>query len=92
MKLLKISVAIVLLGTSFLGGVIYSKFTLLENGSFRLERPLVLGSAPNTGLLPEGTILYSYSNGPSINTYIVFVNTHNLNALKRVEFEHMFSG
>ena len=40
------------------------------------------------GVLPAGTILYQYRLLPEIATYIVFINTKNLDVLEEHEFEN----
>lgn len=35
--------------------------------------------------------MYPYSHGPSINTYVVFVNTKNINLLKPVSFANFLT-
>ncbi len=48
-----------------------------------LTQPLVLEEAPIAiGALPKGTVLYPYPHGPSISTYVVFVNTKKLSPLR----------
>jgi hypothetical protein len=39
-------------------------------------------------MLPVGTTLYSFNAGPDTETFIIFVNTNNLNAIEPIKFEH----
>lgn len=65
------------------------KHRVIESGPLRLAAPLKLsGEKGYVGQLPEGTVMYPYSHGPSINTYVVFINTKSINLLKPVSFEH----
>ncbi|WP_394129643.1 hypothetical protein [Shewanella maritima] len=72
----------------FIAGVFWQKWQLLESGAVELTTPLTLQSSPDAiGELPKGTILYPYSSTGSIETFIVFVNTKNLDLLKLHTFE-----
>ena len=89
MKISNIIGYIVLVVVMFLTGVFWEKQRILESGPLELTSPLTLNNERGAlGKLPEGTILYPYSHGPSINTYIVFINTKNMNLLKPIRFEH----
>jgi hypothetical protein len=44
-------------------------------------------SPENIGLLPKGTIMYPYSSGDT-ETFVIFVNTKNLNVLEAVQLEN----
>ncbi|CAK8717178.1 hypothetical protein GCAAIG_06605 [Candidatus Electronema halotolerans] len=87
MNILKGTGVLVLMVASFLAGILWSKHHLLESGPMLLTSSLTLASASNgKGTLPEGTILYPYSKHDT-NTYVVFVNTKNLDLLKPISFE-----
>lgn len=68
-------------------GVLWSKYELLDQPVI-LTEPLLLQEAPGApGSLPEGTVLYPYTAGPSTTTYVVFVNTKNTNVLELIKFD-----
>ncbi len=74
---------------SFFAGAFWHKWQLLESDPVSLTQTLTLQASPeNIGALPKGTILYPYSSGPDIETYIVFVNSTYLNSAEPVQFEH----
>lgn len=73
-------------------GLLWSKHNLLHYGPLVLTEPLELLAEDNhTGTLPKGTILYSYTSGPSSETFVVFVNTKRLDVLERHIFEHNYT-
>ena len=73
----------------FFAGGVWEKHKLLEGGATQLQNDLILSvGSEGTGILPKGTTMYPWSTGPSINTYVVFVNTKNTNLLKPINFEH----
>ena len=85
----------VILGTlaaiamSFALGVLWEKHRIIQRSPMELTGPLLLSTeAGGSGQLPKGTILYPYSEGPSTDMYIVFVNTKNRNVLKPKSFDH----
>jgi hypothetical protein len=89
MKILKIFSIIIFGAACFFGGIFWQKYKLLESGIYELQEPLTLQSSKGSrGLLPKGTIIYEYSSGPSINTYVTFINTKNINTLKPIRLEH----
>ena len=89
MKALKYISVTFLLVVAFTAGVVWEKHRVIESGPFQLTSPLILsGEQGKTGQLPEGTVMYPYSFGPSINTYVVFINTKNMNLLKPISFEN----
>ncbi|EAW29114.1 hypothetical protein ATW7_03312, partial [Alteromonadales bacterium TW-7] len=62
---------------------------LLESDPVSLTQTLSVQASPeNIGVLPKGTILYPYSDGPDIETYIVFVNSKYLNSIESVQFQN----
>ncbi|GIB35110.1 hypothetical protein VCSRO91_3662 [Vibrio cholerae] len=72
----------------FSAGVFWQKWQLLESGAVELTKPLTLQSSPDAiGELPKGTILYPYSSTGSIETFVVFVNTKNLDLMQIHNFE-----
>lgn len=71
----------------FIAGMYYQKWDLLESGTVKLTTDLELQASPeNMGLLPKGTIMYPYSSGDT-ETFVIFVNTKNLNVLKAVQLK-----
>jgi hypothetical protein len=77
---------------AFAGGLYFHKYNSLEAPKYKLIEPLKLQAELNeVGTLPKGTILYEYEHGPSIDTFIVFVNTKNLSSLEPIQFEHKFT-
>ena len=92
MKLKTIIFGVLLSGASFYLGTIWSKNKLLNNGAFRLNKSLNIQADPNnTGTLPKGSVIYPYKYYGEISTFIMFINTNNLNSLDPVEFEHKFT-
>ncbi|WGL17727.1 hypothetical protein PVT68_05380 [Microbulbifer bruguierae] len=92
MKLIFSTIVLVLLmAISFSLGMKWEKYRILESDSLELKTPFVLQSEKGKGQLPVGTILYPYSSGPSIDTFVIFVNTKNLNALEPFSFEKPFT-
>ena len=74
---------------SFFSGAFWYKWQLLESSPVYLTQTLSIQATPkNIGILPKGTVLYPYSNGPDIETYIIFVNSKYLNAIKPAEFKN----
>ena len=74
---------------SFGAGAFWHKWQLLESDPVSLTQTLSVQASPeNIGMLPKGTVLYPYSDGPDIETYIIFVNSKYLNAIEPVHFEH----
>ncbi|WP_153912779.1 hypothetical protein [Shewanella sp. TC10] len=72
----------------FYAGAFWQKWQLLESGAVELTKPLTLQSSPDAiGELPKGTILYPYSSTGSIETFVIFVNSKNLDLLKLHTFE-----
>ncbi|WP_394174523.1 DUF4094 domain-containing protein [Thalassotalea litorea] len=85
---MKAGLIIILCIISFLAGMFYQKWDLLESGTVELTTSLELQASPeNIGLLPKGTIMYPYSSLDT-ETFVIFVNTSNLNHMKAVELEH----
>ncbi|SIT03293.1 hypothetical protein [Neptunomonas antarctica] len=77
---------------SFAAGAFWFKWQLLESKPVSLTQTLsVQSSSDNIGVLPKGTILYPYSDGPDIETYILFVNSKYLNAIEAVGFENIMT-
>ena len=77
---------------AFISGIFWSKHELLDNSTFKLLKPLTLQTTPTaTGELPVGTILYKYSNGNDIDTFIVFVNTKDLKYLESTKLDRLFT-
>lgn len=92
MKIKTIVFELLLSCTSFFLGIIWSKHQLLNKGALELNEPLILQTSPeNTGILPKGAILYPYKYSGEIATFIMFVNTQNLNLLEPINFEHNFT-
>lgn len=80
---------LILLAVTFSAGVLWEKHRIIESGPLQLTSQLKLsGGKGNVGQLPEGTVLYPYSIGPSINTYVIFINTKHMNLLAPVKFEN----
>jgi len=71
----------------FVTGNIWYKYTLLDSALILTETLTIQSDSKQLGRLPKNTILYPYSSGPSIDTYVVFVNTKNRDVLKPVSFE-----
>ena len=89
MKSLKLIVVLILVPVIFVAGIMWEKHRVLESGPLQLISPLKLtGENGSSGQLPEGTVLYPYSHGPSINTYVVFINTKHMNLLKPITFDN----
>lgn len=89
MKQIKLMTVLILSPLIFVAGILWEKHRVLESGPLQLIAPLKLtGENGNAGQLPEGTVLYPYSHGPSISTYVVFINTKHMNLLKPINFEH----
>ena len=89
MKVPKYISVIVLLTAAFTAGVFWEKHRVLESGPLQLTSPLQLvGEKGDSGLLPKGTIMYPYLDGPSINTYVVFINTKSMDVLKPIHFKN----
>jgi hypothetical protein len=89
MKFLKLFSVIVLCAASFLGGIYWHKSSLLNTSTFITTQALTLQQSPDQlGVLPVGTTLYSYNDGPDTETFIIFVNTNNLNAIEPIKFKH----
>lgn len=92
MKIIFSIIMAVLLATiSFFLGMKWEKYRILESDTLELQTPYVLQSEKGLGTLPVGTILYPYSSGPSIETFMVFINTKNLSALEPFSFEKPFT-
>jgi hypothetical protein len=92
MKLIFSLIALVsMMATSFFLGMKWEKYRILESDSLELRAPFVLQSDKGNGQLPVGTILYPYSSGPSIDTFVIFINTKSLNALEPFSFEKPFT-
>ncbi|MBB1295688.1 MULTISPECIES: hypothetical protein [unclassified Pseudoalteromonas] len=65
---------------------------LLESSPVKLTQPLTLQATPDqVGLLPEGTTLYSYSSGPSTETYVVFISSQNLMIVEPIKFPNFMT-
>jgi hypothetical protein len=76
-------------GAGFLLGTWWHKHQLIESGPLQLPQAMSLsGRHGEPGKLPAGTVLYLYSQGPSINTYVTFINTKHTTLLEPVAFEH----
>lgn len=74
---------------SFVAGAFWHKWQLLESDPVSLTQTLSVQASPeNIGVLPKGTILYPYSDGPDIETYMVFVNSKYLNSIEPVQFQN----
>ncbi len=68
---------------SFFVGWFAREYRLLDGPRFLLGQPLKLLAAGNDpGSLPTGTVLYQYRVLPEISTFVVFVNTKRLDALR----------
>lgn len=92
MKFKNIIFVMILIGVSFYAGIIWNKNKLLNNGAFKLNGPLNIQADPsNIGTLPKGTIIYPYRYSGETVTFVMFINTFNLNSLDPVEFEHKFT-
>lgn len=68
-------------------GVLWSKYSLLNDAVITKSELKLQADSNQIGLLPEGSTLYPYSSG-STETYILFVNSKNLNLLESVEHQH----
>ena len=80
---------IVLIILSFTAGAFWNHYSFLNQGAFQLNSSLKLQSTENDdGLMPKGTVFYPYSYKGEIATFVVFVNTKNLNLLEPVKFEN----
>ena len=89
MKYLKIIGILVYGLLCFVAGNLWHKHILLESGAVILSDTLTLqGDSAELGSLPKGTVLYPYYSGPSIDTFVVFVNTKNQNIMEPITFEH----
>jgi hypothetical protein len=77
---------------SFAGGWLGREYRLLDGPRFILNQPLViLSTSPSTeGRLPSGTVLYHYRTLPEISTYVAFVNTKRLDALRPLQDTRAF--
>jgi hypothetical protein len=74
---------------SFAAGALWFKWQLLESDPVSLTQTLSVQASPeNIGVLPIGTILYPYSNGPDIETYFIFVNSKYLNSIEPANFKN----
>ena len=92
MKLKTIIFGLLLSGSSFSIGIMWSKHQLLNKGALELNESLSLQISPeNIGILPKGSILYPYKYHGEIATFIMFVNTNRLNSLDPISFEHKFT-
>lgn len=77
---------------AFVGGQYFQKLNSLEAPKYKLTEPLKLQAEQNQmGVLPKGAVLYEYSRGPSIDTFVLFVNTKALSTLEPIQFEHKFT-
>jgi hypothetical protein len=91
MKFFKILSILIFGGLCFGAGILWNKHKLLESGMYELKAPLTIASTENQkGLLPVGSVLYRYSYGPSIDTFLVFINTKDLDAFEPIVPEHRF--
>ena len=89
MKFLKLFSIIVLSAVCFLGGVYWHKSSLFNTSAFITTQALTLQqSSDHLGVLPVGTTLYAFNSGPDTETFIIFVNTKNLNVIEPIEFEN----
>ena len=89
---MKYFVLIIVSILSFIAGAFWFKWQLLESKPVSLTQTLSVQSSPdNIGVLPKGTILYPYSDGPDVETYILFVNSKYLNAIEATEFENIMT-
>ena len=80
-------IALVIL--SFSAGAYWNHYNFLNQGTLELTSNLNLHSVQGeTGLMPKGTVFYPYSYKGEIATFVVFVNTQNLNLLEPVKFEN----
>ena len=83
MRALQISIVAILIVGTFTTGWYSREYQLLEGPRYLLTQPLELGVASNnSGKLPAGAVLYHYRDLPEISTYVLFVNTKRLDALK----------
>jgi hypothetical protein len=88
-SVLKYFVLILVSLISFAAGALWFKWQLLESSPVSLTQTLTVQASPeNIGILPKGTILYPYSNGPDIETYFIFVNSKYLNAIEPANFKN----
>ena len=73
---------------AFFAGSYWEKWKLLNSGPVVSSKPLKLQNSPEKiGELPEGTVLYSYSSDYGVETFVVFINTKNLDVLNKHEFD-----
>ena len=83
MRALQISIVVILIVGAFAAGWYWREYRLLKGPRYVLAQPLELGiSSSNTGKLPAGAVLYHYRDLPEISTFVLFVNTKRLDALK----------
>lgn len=88
MRTAKILSIVALAAISFMLGAWWHKHELIESGPLQLTEPMLLsGRHGEPGTLPAGTVLYPYSVGPSINTYLTFINTKHTPSLEPVTFD-----
>jgi hypothetical protein len=68
---------------SFGAGWYWHQYRLLEGPRYVLTQPLELGvTTSGNGKLPAGAVLYHFRDLPEISTFVLFVNTKRLDALK----------
>ena len=83
MRALQISIVAILIVAAFGAGWYWREYRLLEGPRYVLAQSLELGVASNNnGRLPAGAVLYHYRDLPEISTFVLFVNTKRLDALK----------
>ncbi|WP_133406915.1 hypothetical protein [Parashewanella tropica] len=89
MKLIGI---LILTVASFFAGSFWQKWSFHEHDVVTLTEALELQASPtNIGTLPAGTTLYPYSYKGEVATFVVFINTKQLNKLKPQKFKHNFT-
>jgi hypothetical protein len=83
MRALQIVIVATIAVASFGAGWYWREYQLLEGPRYVLAQPLELGLASNSnGKLPAGAVLYHFRDLPEISTFLLFVNTKRLDALK----------
>src|SRR5258706_14543146 len=85
MRALKVFLLAATVLVSFGAGLFWRQYQLLAGPRYLLTQQLELSArSTNNGTLPAGAVLYDYhSFGPDdISTFVLFVNTKRLDALK----------
>lgn len=83
MRAQQIATMTILIVGAFAAGWYWREYQLLEGPRYVVAQPLELGVAStNDGKLPAGAVLYHYRDLPEISTFVLFVNTKRLDALK----------